>query len=113
MAPEQIRRGWFMHVMLEYTVLAMAISTLGILLFGFCAMLLIINWGFQKAAWEFQRSTAERASFRPAAQPFPVPGPATRFRLPSLTGRRFGSEASSGIENGPGATPGPAPQLLQ
>jgi hypothetical protein len=42
-----------------------------------------------------------------------MPGPATRCQLPSSTRRRFGTEASSGVENGPKARPEPAPHFLQ
>jgi hypothetical protein len=102
-----------MYLISEYVALVVLILTLGILLFGFCVVLLLISWGIQKAAGQFEKSVAERAVHRMTVGPDPLPGPATHYHFHTFLGRRLASEAPSAITNGPGAGPEPAPHLLQ
>jgi hypothetical protein len=93
-----------MYLILEYVALVVLILTLGILLFGFCVVLLLIGWGFQtvcKPALRHQKSA-----------PTAHPGPGAHFRYHTFQRRRFADEASPAAVNGPGATPEPAPHLL-
>lgn len=93
-----------MYLIFEYVALVMLILGLGILLFGFCVVLLLIGWCFQtvrKAALHHQKSV-------PAAHP----EPGAHFRYHTFQGRWFANEAPPATLNGPGATPEPAPHLL-
>jgi hypothetical protein len=93
-----------MYLIFEYVALVVLILSLGILLFGFCVVLLLIGWGFHtvwKAALRHQKSA-------PAAHP----GPGAHFRYHTFQGRWFANEAPPATMNGPGATPEPAPHLL-
>jgi hypothetical protein len=67
-----------MHLIFEYVALVLLILSLGIPLFGFCVVLLLIGSGFQtvcKAALHHQKSV-------PAAHP----GPGAHFRYHTFLG---------------------------
>ena len=93
-----------MYLIFEYVALVMLILSLGILLFGFCVVLLLIGWGFQ---------TVCKAALRhPKSAPAAHPEPGAHFRYHTFQGRRFADEAPPATVNGPGASPEPAPHLL-
>jgi hypothetical protein len=102
-----------MCVIFAYSALVVLTFTLGILLLGLCGVLLMIRWGFQKASTQFQRPAAERplVVYQIYRTVGPISGPETRYECHTLIERRFATEASSGVEDGPGARPQPAPQL--
>ena len=102
-----------MDLISEYVALVMLTFSLGILLFGFCVVLLLFSWGAQKASRQFEKSVAEWAVHRMTVRPNPRQGLATRYNFHPFLGRRLASESPAAITDGPGAIPEPAPYLLQ
>ena len=102
-----------MYLIFEYVALVMLIFSLGVLLFGFCVVLLMISWGAQKASRQFEKSVAERAVHRVTARPNPRQGPATHYNSHPFLERRLARESPSAITDGPGGIPEPTPYLLQ
>lgn len=102
-----------MYIIFECMALVGLTFTFGILLFGFCALLLMSCWGLQKAARRLATSAADRGCAPQSRRIGREARTRDALQIPNVLRPQFASNAPSVFDGRQGRRPESAPHLLQ